>query len=63
MPDDAASAAWRVRTEKNCSYNGNSFSWGACRGGQRCARGRNDEYYWEDDDNCPIQTQGGFPQV
>lgn len=48
--------------EKNCTYAGEAYSWNACRGGQRCARGRDDEYYWEDDPSCPSgQTQGGFP--
>lgn len=64
---DGASAAWRRprMTEKNCYYAGDPYSWGACRGGQRCARGRDNEYYWEDDDSCPggVQSQGGFPQV
>lgn len=52
-------------TTKNCYYDGNLYSWGACRGPQRCARGRDDEYYWEDDATCetPVQTQGGKPQV
>lgn len=48
--------------DKNCYYAGDLYSWNACRGGQRCARGRDDEYYWEDDPTCPGagDSQGGF---
>ena len=48
--------------DKDCVYAGDSYSWNACRGGQRCARGANDFYYWEDDPTCPTsgENQGGY---
>ena len=69
LPDGASAARSRrfTVTNKNCYYAGQLYSWNACRGGQRCARALNDEYYWEDDTECPKgaggQTQGGFGQV
>lgn len=43
---------------KNCSYGSGTYSMGACLGGQRCVRGRNDEDYWQDDTNCPQVSPG-----
>ena len=49
-------------TEKNCYYGSGVYSLGACRGGQKCVRGVNNEDYWEDG-QCGDQTQGGFRQI
>jgi len=52
-------------TAKDCVYAGQLYSWNACHGGQRCARGSNDFYYWEDDASC-LQVSpgpGGRPQI
>jgi hypothetical protein len=57
-------ATFLLTAVKNCYYDGRAFSWNACHNGQRCARGPNDFYYWEDDPTCvDIQQQGGKPQI
>ncbi|HEX4962051.1 MAG TPA: hypothetical protein VF173_14530 [Thermoanaerobaculia bacterium] len=43
----------------DCYYAGGSYSMGACRGGQRCVRGVNDEDYWQDDGTCDQVSPGG----
>jgi len=44
---------------KECYYGGGVYSLGACRAGQRCVRGVNDEDYWEDDTRCSDLSPGG----
>jgi hypothetical protein len=44
---------------KECYYGGGVYSLGACRTGQRCVRGVNDEDYWEDDPRCSDTSSGG----
>jgi hypothetical protein len=50
---------------KLCYYGTGIYSLGACRGGQRCVRGVNDEDYWEDDADCDQTSpgSGGIRQV
>ncbi len=58
-----------VRVEKSsklCYYGSGIYSLNACRDGQRCVRGTDDEDYWEDGQGC-TQTGsgsgGGYNQV
>jgi len=44
---------------KECYYGGGVYSLGACRTGQRCVRGVNNEDYWEDDTRCDQISPGG----
>lgn len=44
---------------KECYFNSQIYSLGACREGQRCVRGVNDEDYWEDDTRCSQTSPGG----
>ena len=59
IPDHAQARLRPARMSKECYYGGGVYSLGACRGGQRCVRGVNDEDYWEDDSRC--STPGGGP--
>lgn len=54
------------KSSKVCYYAGGIYSLGACRDGQRCVRGTDDEDYWEDGQGCTqtgAGTGGGFRQV
>jgi hypothetical protein len=54
------------KSSKACYYGGGIYSLGACRDGQRCVRGTDDEDYWEDGQGCTQTgsgTGGGFRQV
>jgi hypothetical protein len=44
---------------KECYYGSGIFTTGACRDGQRCVTGVNDEDYWQDDPRCSTQTGSG----
>lgn len=57
-PSEAQAGRHIQPKPKNCSYGSGTYSMGACRGGQRCVRGRNDEDYWSDDTNCPQTSPG-----
>lgn len=50
---------------KLCYYGSGIYSLGACRDGQRCVRGVNDEDYWEDDGRCDQTSPGtgGIRQI
>lgn len=67
MPAREASAGRRAFSTraKECYYGSGVYSMGACRGGQRCVRGVNDEDYWQDDPSCDQTSTGtgGFRQV
>ena len=56
----------KKKDAKVCYYGGGVYSLGACREGQRCVRGSDDEDYWEDGQGC-TQTGsgagGGYRQV
>ena len=61
-----AEAGRFLSTRSKLCYHGGLYSLGACLNGQRCVRGVNNEDYWEDDDNCPVQNSpggGGMQQV
>ena len=54
------------KSSKVCYYGAGIYSLGACRDGQRCVRGTDDEDYWEDGQGCTQTgsgTGGGFRQV
>lgn len=54
------------KSSKACYYGGGIYSLGACRDGQRCVRGTDDEDYWEDGQGCSQTgsgTGGGYRQV
>lgn len=63
----AGRAPVRVKKiSKVCYYGGGIYSLGACRDGQRCVRGVDDEDYWEDGQGCSQTGSGaggGFQQV
>jgi hypothetical protein len=67
MPTGAASPVRRVFSTraKECYYGSGVYSMGACRDGQRCVRGVNDEDYWQDDSSCDQTStgSGGFRQI
>src|SRR5215217_1630981 len=49
---------------KECYYGSGVYSLGACRDGQKCVRGTNDEDYWADgqcDQTSP--GAGGYRQI
>jgi hypothetical protein len=56
----------RAEASADCYYAGQSYSQGACRGGQRCSSRLIGDAYWSDDMTC-LQTGsgqgGGIPQV
>lgn len=54
------------KSSKVCYFGAGVYSLGACRDGQRCVRGVDDEDYWEDGQGCAqtgAGTGGGFKQV
>ena len=56
----AGRAPVRVKkSSKACYYGGGVYSLGACRDGQRCVRGTDDEDYWEDGQGCDQTSPGG----
>ena len=63
----AGRAPARVKKDsKACYYGGGIYSLGACRDGQRCVRGTDDEDYWEDGQGCSQTgsgSGGGYRQV
>jgi hypothetical protein len=61
VPNIAQARRPSPRTVKECYYGSGVYSLGACRGGQRCVRGLNDEDYWEDDDHCTPEKGGPLP--
>lgn len=58
LSSDAQAARHKPVNTKGCSYAGQSYSIGACRGGQRCVHALNDDDYWQDDTNCPQVSPG-----
>ncbi len=66
---EAAAGRAPVRVKKSskvCYYAAGIYSLGACRDGQRCVRGIDNEDYWEDGQGCTqtgAGTGGGYRQV
>ena len=49
---------------KECYYGSGVYSLGACRDGQKCVRGVNDEDYWADGQCDQVSPgSGGYRQV
>ena len=63
----AGRASVRVKkSSKACYYGAGVYSLGACREGQRCVRGTDDEDYWDDGQGCSQTgsgSGGGYRQV
>jgi hypothetical protein len=55
---DQAGAKLSATSSKDCYYANQVYSMGACRGAQRCARGVNNEDYWQDDQSCEGVSSG-----